>query len=112
MATNIREIQLKYNTQQKCLNLLEQLRWGKTITCPYCDENKIRIVDPLKKRYFCKSCNEQLYKHIRQILNSKLICFLKNPILQFKNEQYETIKIKRLSIFYFWFIFNNNQPIF
>lgn len=59
MATNIRELQLKYNTQQKCLNLLEQLRWGKTITCPHCDKNEIRVVDPLKKRYICKSCNEQ-----------------------------------------------------
>ncbi len=59
MATNLREIQLKYNTQQKCLNLLEQLRWGKNITCPYCEKKEIRVVDTLKKRYFCKSCNEQ-----------------------------------------------------
>jgi len=59
MATNIREIQLKYSNQQKCLNLLEKLRWGKTVTCPNCDKNKIRVVDPLKKRYICKSCNEQ-----------------------------------------------------
>lgn len=59
MATNIREIQLKYSNQQKCLNLLEKLRWGKTVTCPYCDKNKIRTVDALKKRYVCKSCKEQ-----------------------------------------------------
>ncbi|HEY9081922.1 MAG TPA: IS1595 family transposase [Vicingaceae bacterium] len=59
MATNIREIQLKYSNQQKCLNLLEKLRWGKTVTCPNCDKNKVRIVDALKKRYVCKSCKEQ-----------------------------------------------------
>lgn len=59
MGTNIREIQLKYNTQQKCLNLLEQLRWGKTITCPNCDNNQIRVIDPVKKRYVCKNCKEQ-----------------------------------------------------
>lgn len=59
MATNIRDIQTKYSNQQKCLNLLEKLRWGKNVTCPYCDKNKIRVVDALKKRYICKSCKEQ-----------------------------------------------------
>lgn len=59
MNTNIFEISKKYNTQQKCLNLLEKLRWGKTITCPNCEKNKVRIVDSQKKRYVCQSCNEQ-----------------------------------------------------
>ena len=89
MATNIREIQLKYSNQQKCLNLLEKLRWGKTVTCPYCDKNKIRTVDALKKRHFCKSCKEQFSVFTDTIFEGTLlelpICnefekFLKNAL--------------------------------
>lgn len=59
MSINIIEINKKYNTQQKCLNLLADVRWGKTVTCPKCDKSQVRVVDSLKKRYICKSCKEQ-----------------------------------------------------
>lgn len=59
MGVNIIEIQKKYGTQAKCLDLLANLRWGKTVKCPKCDSDKVRIVDKQKKRYFCQSCNEQ-----------------------------------------------------
>ena len=59
MSVNILEVNRKYNTQQKCLNLLADLRWGKTVTCPNCNKSKIRTVDAKKKRYFCQSCKEQ-----------------------------------------------------
>lgn len=70
MSINIREIQLKCSNQQKCLNLLEKLRWGKTVTCPYCDKNKIRTVDVLKKRHFCKSYKKQFFvKKVKEVVN-------------------------------------------
>jgi transposase-like protein len=73
MATNIREIQLKYNTQQKCLNLLAELRWGKTVTCPHCEKNKVRVIDDLKKRYFCKGCKEQFSVFTNTIFEGTLL---------------------------------------
>lgn len=59
MATNILEIHKKYNTQDKCLSLLAKLRWGKTVTCPFCEKKKVRVVNAQKRRYVCKSCKEQ-----------------------------------------------------
>ena len=43
MSTNIIEISKKYSTQAKCLKTLEEIRWGKVITCPYCDSEHIQM---------------------------------------------------------------------
>lgn len=59
MGVIIKDIQKKYTTQQKCLNLLVDLRWGKTVKCPICDSKEVRTVDSLKKRYICQNCKEQ-----------------------------------------------------
>ena len=50
------EIHKKYNTQAKCLKLLEKLRWGKTVKCTYCQStsNKRQKSNPL--RHTCKNC--------------------------------------------------------
>lgn len=34
MSVNVIEVIKKYNNQAKCLDLLEQIRWGKTVKCP------------------------------------------------------------------------------
>jgi transposase-like protein len=56
MSVNILTISKKYNTQAKCLALLEEIRWGKTVTCPYCDSSKTRPVKSEAGRHSCKSC--------------------------------------------------------
>ena len=43
MATNLIEIQKKNGTQAKCLQLLKELRWGKTVTCPNCEKSKEQV---------------------------------------------------------------------
>ena len=52
----ILEIQRKYNTQSKCLKLLESLRWGKNVKYPYCASEKIRRAKKHTDRQSCKSC--------------------------------------------------------
>ncbi|WP_419212052.1 IS1595 family transposase [Maribacter sp. X9] len=53
---NILEVQKKYNTQLKCLKLLEKLRWGKIVKCPYCSSKKTSRQKTEKTRHSCKNC--------------------------------------------------------
>lgn len=53
---NILEVQKKYNTQLKCLKLLEKLRWGKIVKCPYCASKKTSRQKTEKTRHSCKNC--------------------------------------------------------
>lgn len=50
------EVQKKYSTQAKCLKLLETLRWGKTVTCPYCASKKSLRIKSEQGRHSCKNC--------------------------------------------------------
>ncbi|WP_339841172.1 IS1595 family transposase [uncultured Maribacter sp.] len=53
---NILEVQKKYNTQLKCLKLLEKLRWGKVVKCPYCASKETSRQKTDKTRHSCKNC--------------------------------------------------------
>ncbi len=53
---NIIEVQKKYNTQLKCLKLLEKLRWGKVVKCPYCASKETSRQKTEKTRHSCKNC--------------------------------------------------------
>ena len=53
---NLLQIQKKYNTQAKCLKLLEKLRWGKDVKCPYCDSKRITKAKSHKTRHSCRNC--------------------------------------------------------
>lgn len=53
---NIIEVQNKYNTQAKCLKLLEKLRWGKTVKCSYCGSDNTSRQKTAKNRHSCKNC--------------------------------------------------------
>ena len=55
---NIKEVQKKYGTQDKCLSYLEKLRWGKTVTCSYCDSDRVIKYKSEKARYKCYNCNK------------------------------------------------------
>ncbi|TAL67803.1 MAG: IS1595 family transposase [Bacteroidetes bacterium] len=53
---NIIELHKKFNTQRKCIEHLEKIRWGKLPTCPYCNEQE-HIADRKNEfRYQCNNC--------------------------------------------------------
>jgi transposase-like protein len=53
---NLKEIRKKFNSSSDCLNYIENLRWGKTITCSYCaSERNIRSKNE-PGRHFCYNC--------------------------------------------------------
>lgn len=53
---NLVQIQKKFNTQDKCLKYLEKLRWGKNVTCSYCDSEKTIKAKSEKGRHYCYNC--------------------------------------------------------
>ncbi|MGB5981648.1 MAG: IS1595 family transposase [Nonlabens sp.] len=50
------EVQKKYNTQAKCLKLLEKLRWGKVVKCTYCGSQDNKRQKSQKTRHTCRNC--------------------------------------------------------
>jgi transposase-like protein len=55
---NLIEVNKNYNTQAKCLKLLEQMRWGKNVKCTFCDSNNVKTIKTEQGRYSCKNCNK------------------------------------------------------
>jgi transposase-like protein len=56
MATNLIEISKNYNTQLKCLKLLENIRWGKVVKCPNCGSDETRNAKGEMGRHACRKC--------------------------------------------------------
>ncbi len=55
---NIKQVQKKFGTQEKCLKYLEKLRWGKTVLCSYCDSKRVIKSKSEQGRYKCYNCNK------------------------------------------------------
>lgn len=55
---NLIEVTKNYNTQAKCLKLLEQLRWGKTVKCTFCYSKNVKSIKTEQGRYSCKNCKK------------------------------------------------------
>lgn len=55
---NLIEVSKNYNTQAKCLKLLEQLRWGKTVKCTFCQSKNVKSIKSEQGRYTCKNCKK------------------------------------------------------
>lgn len=53
---NLIQIQKKYGTQAKCLKHLENVRWGKTVLCPYCNSKRTIRAKSEKGRHHCYNC--------------------------------------------------------
>lgn len=53
---NLTELSKNYNTKPKCMNYLEKLRWGKTVTCDYCGSNETRPLKSEAGRHNCRNC--------------------------------------------------------
>ncbi len=64
---NLIQLQQKFNTHLKCVKHLENVRWGNTPICPYCDSDNIYVRG--KKRKFKKNRTEHLYKTPRYFCN-------------------------------------------
>jgi transposase-like protein len=53
---NIIEIGKKYNTDAKCREYLESLRWGKTVLCTKCGSDNVVDLKRENGRYHCNHC--------------------------------------------------------
>ena len=53
---NLIEVNKNFNTQAKCLSLLEKIRWGKNVKCTFCSSNKVSTIKSEQGRYSCKNC--------------------------------------------------------
>lgn len=54
---NLKQIQKKYGTQEKCLSFLRKMRYGKRLKCPYCDSKRVIEAKNDAGRYHCYNCN-------------------------------------------------------
>lgn len=54
---NLSQLATKYNTNEKCIERLEQVRWGDTPICPHCESDRIaKRKDSIK--WHCNNCNK------------------------------------------------------
>lgn len=52
------KINKNYDTQAKCLKLLEVLPWGKTVRCTFCVSKAVNQIKTEQGRYSCKNCKK------------------------------------------------------
>ena len=65
-----------FDTENKCLEYLEQKRWNGSIICPHCKNDKYyRFKD--RKRFKCASCREQFTAKIGTIFEDSKISLKK-----------------------------------
>ena len=57
---NIIELMRKYNTNHKCIELLESVRWSNGVTCAYCGSDKTSRKKEIirQDRHQCSSCKK------------------------------------------------------
>lgn len=53
---NLLEVNKNYNTQAKCLVLLQKLRWGKSVKCTFCNSKNTKSIKSEQGRHTCKNC--------------------------------------------------------
>lgn len=66
------EIHKKFNTNKKCLDYLEKLRWPKFVTCPKCHSKHVIRLKSQQGRFHCYSCKttfsvitDTIFEHTR-----------------------------------------------
>ena len=65
----IMEILKKFDTQEKCIGYLEELRWSGEPQCPYCGSTEF-TTKRKELRYRCKSCNNSFSVLVGTIMES------------------------------------------
>ena len=54
---NLSQLAAKFNTNEKCIERLEQVRWGDTPVCPHCESDRMsKRKDSIK--WHCNNCNK------------------------------------------------------
>lgn len=67
---NILEIKKLYSTKTKCIDLLEKLRWNKTVICPYCQSKSNRPAKSEVGRHCCRNCKRSFTVLVDTIFES------------------------------------------
>lgn len=70
MSVNLLTIAKTYDTQEKCIRLLEKLRWGKKPVCPYCQNEKTRLIKNEPGRHYCNKCKTSFTVFVGTIFES------------------------------------------
>jgi transposase-like protein len=74
--SNLTELVMYFDTDAKCLEFLEQQRWGNEVFCPHCGNSKTyRFSDG--KRFKCASCREQFTAKVGTIFEDSKISLKK-----------------------------------
>lgn len=55
---NLSILSNKYNTQDKCIEHLEKIRWAGEPWCPHCDSDSVKPRKRRKHYYHCNTCNK------------------------------------------------------
>ncbi len=55
--TNQKEFNTRFNTEEACINYLEQLRWPNGISCSHCNHDKVWVTRA--GNYKCASCRKR-----------------------------------------------------
>lgn len=66
------EVIKKLNTNEKCLNFIEKIRWPEGIICPRCSEEKITKI-LTRSKYECYKCKYQFNAIAGTILSKTYI---------------------------------------
>ena len=56
-----------FDTEEKCIEFLEELRWGKKVVCVYCEGDRIGTH---RKDYHCKDCRKEFNVKTNTALSS------------------------------------------
>ena len=76
MSANLLTIINKYNTEAKCIALLEQIRWGKTVTCVFCGSKKTKVLKGRSRRHLCEKCNHTFSVKMNTIFEAQLLNYM------------------------------------
>lgn len=68
MTMTMKEIYKRFPTEQKATEFLEDLRWGGTPTCPYCETSFFTPIEK-GKRYRCNKCNSNFSVTVRTLFH-------------------------------------------
>lgn len=62
-----------FDTEDKCVKYLAEMRWGGTTTCPYCQHKKCYELKGAHKRYKCASCRKHFSIRVGTIFEDSKI---------------------------------------
>ena len=83
---DFKTLNTKFNTEQKCVEYLAQLRFGITTQCVVCQSDKVRF-DATENRYVCNNCKKKfslasgtMFEHTRYPIKDwfQVICLILN----------------------------------